>query len=180
MSRENIPDWKDMPDSISLASLAWEDIFIVAHDELGRTPTKQETVDMFDEISKSMINATQDDLPDQLQTLIPEIVAECLKSKPYDPHSMNNEQLVSKKYCHECQEIHETYWELNHCEKNPERIDVFTEEHGNDDTCEDGYCNPGSTQVGKEDINKSYINNHAVYERCVECHQYFDSAGPQK
>ena len=98
---------------------------------------------------------------------------------PYNPHSMNPDELASKKYCHQCKEIQETYWELTHCDKNPEGIDVFVGNHGNDDTCEDDYCHPESTQIEKEHITTSYIKEHAVYERCVQCHQYFDSAGPQ-
>ena len=96
-------------------------------------------------------------------------------TEPYNPEQMSDEQLTGKKYCHECHKIQETYWELNHCEKNPQGIDVFTGNHGNDDTCEDGYCNPGSDVVENENITIQYVKSHAVYERCVQCHQYFDS-----
>ena len=189
MSRDNIPDWEDMPDGVSLTSiLSWEDVYIKACEKMGRNPTRDEILDMFDEMASSMRNAVQDDIPAQLDTLISEIVTECLKSKPYNSYSMTDEELTFKKYCHECKEIQETYWELNHCEKNPEGIDVLTkgidiltaEQHGNDGTCEDGYCNPESTEVEKQGITVSYIKDHAVYERCVQCHQYFDSAGPQE
>ena len=184
----DIPDWKDMPDGVPLGTLLWEDVYIKACEEMGRNPTRDETLDMFEEMANSMSMLTQDDIPAQLDALISEIVIECLKSKPYNSYSMTDEELTFKKYCYECKEIQETYWELNHCEKNPEGIDVLTkgidiltaEQHGNDGTCEDGYCNPESTEVEKQGITVSYIKDHAVYERCVQCHQYFDSAGPQE
>lgn len=175
-----VPRWKDMPDALSLATLSWEDVYIKACKEMQRNPSREETLYMFDEMSSSMKNAVQDDMPaQQLDALISEIVTECLKSKPYAPHTMSKEELISKKYCHECKEIQETYWELNFCEKNPEGTDVLVEDHGNDNTCKDEYCNPESIPVEKESVSESYIKEHAVYERCVKCHQYFDSAGPQ-
>ncbi len=173
------PDWKDMPDGISLATLSWEDVYVKACKELERNPTREETLDMFDEMADSMRNTVQDDMPAQLEYMITEIVEECLKSKPYNAYVMTSEELTFKKYCHECKEVQETYWELNYCEKNPEGIDIFTE-HGNDETCEDEYCNPESTAVENKDITIPYIKSHAVHERCVQCHQYFDSAGPRE
>ncbi len=88
---------------------------------------------------------------------------------------MIDKELTGKKYCHECKETQETYWELNFCDKNPQGMDVFTGHHGNNDTCEDGYCNPESTPVESKDINNAFISNHAVHERCIKCHQYFNS-----
>ena len=172
------PDWKDMPDGVTLAILSWEDVYIKACEEMRRNPTRKETLEMFDDMAHSMRNAIQDDMPVQLDALISEIVADALKSKPYSQDSMSQDELTSKKYCHECHEIQDTYWELNHCEKNPEGIDLF-ENHGNDETCEDGYCSPESTVVESEYITVQYIKEHAVFEKCESCHQYFDSAGPQ-
>lgn len=187
MNQSKIPDWKDMPKSVTLATLSWEDVYLKACQELERTPTRKETVDMFNEMAHSMRNATQDDMPAQLDALIPEIVKESLKSNPYNAYALTAEQITSKKYCHECQEIQGIYWELNHCEKNPQGIDLFAD-HGNgnnnnngdDNTCEDRYCNPKSTVIEEQYITPQYIARHAVYERCVQCHQYLDSAGPQQ
>ena len=180
MSRGIIPDWSDMPEGMTLATLSWEDVFIKAQEELQRDPTREETLEMFDDMAHSMKHAVQDDMPSQLDALISEIVTECLKSSPYNQDALTDEQLTWKKYCHECHEIQETYWELNFCDKNPDGIDIDTPYHGNDDMCEDDYCNPDSVPVDDEKITKQYVKEHAVFERCVQCHQYFDSAGPQK
>ena len=91
-----IPNWSNMPDGMSLAILSWEDVYIKACDELERNPTRDEILEIFDDMSKSMRNITQDGMPAQLDALITEIVTECLKSKPYDPHSMTDEELTSK------------------------------------------------------------------------------------
>lgn len=179
MPRNNIPDWEDMPETVSLVSLSWEDVFMGAWDELQRDPTPQEVIAIFDKMSSSMKWAAEDAFSDQLHRTIPEIVVEYLKSKPYNQDGMTTEQLLHKKYCHECEEIQQTYWELNYCEKNPEGIDNFLGDHRNDG-CEDEYCNPKSDPVESDIITTSYIKEHAVFERCVKCHQYFDSEGPQR
>lgn len=180
MSREDIPDWKDMPEDIPISTLCWEDVYTFARDELERAPTQQEVQELFDDMSGKMTDAMGETFSDYLGTIADIAVEEMLKSKPYDQDKLTEGQLESKKFCHECDEIRQTYWELNFCDKNPKGIDVFTKEHGNDDTCEDGYCHPESVTVETEHITKQYVKEHAVYERCAQCHQYFDSAGPQK
>jgi len=174
MSREDIPDWKNMPDDIPISRLCWQDIYTFAYDKLERVPTQQEVKELFDAIIYRMTDTMGENFSDSLCIIADVAIAEMLKSKPYDQDRLTGDELTSKKYCHECEEIQETYWELNFCDKNPKGIDIQTN-HGNDDTCEDGYCNPESFIVESKDINDAFVKNHAVYERCVTCHQYFDS-----
>ena len=175
MSRADIPDWCDMPEDTPISTLCWQDVYTYAADELDRAPTKQEVRDLFDSTAERISDVTGESFSEDLMDVIYHTVSDLLKEKPYNPEQMNNEELTSKKYCHECIKVQETYWELNYCEKNPQGIDVFTGNHGNDNTCEDGYCNPESATIESKDITVQYIKEHAVYERCVTCHQYFDS-----
>ena len=184
MSRDNIPDWEDMPDGVSLATLSWEDVYIKACEWMGRNPTRDEIFDMFDEMASSMRNAVQDDMPAQLDTLISEIVTECLKSKKYHISIMSDEELASKKYCHKCQEVQETYWELSTCDKNLEGLSSEPKDHGNDEDgiimCSDAWCNPTLQTIETQLITKEFVHTHNMDEKCVECHHMLESAGPQE
>ena len=101
--------------------------------------------------------------------------------KLYNPHPATVAEITSRKYCHQCKADRDTYWEKSFCKKNPEGIDDITDslKHGNEDTCDEGYCSPDTCVIEKQDITPQYVREHAVYERCAKCHQYCDSAGPQ-
>jgi len=180
MSREDIPDWKDMPEDISISTLCWQDICTFAYNELERVPTQQEVKELFETITDRMTDVMGENFSDSLCIITDVAIEEMLKSKPYNQDRLTGDELTSKKYCHECEEIQDTYWELNFCDKNPQGIDVPTIQHGNDDTCEDGYCNPESFTVESKHITKQYVKEHAIFERCTQCHQYFDSATPNQ
>lgn len=175
MSKNEIPKWTDMPADISISTLCWKDVYTYAVDELERVPTQQEVRDLFESTAERISDVIGESFPEDLMNVMYYTILDLLKSKKYDVDKMSDAEIYSKKYCHECNEVQETYWEINYCEKNPKGIDVFTGEHGNDDTCEDGYCNPESDVVEDETITIQYVKNHAVYERCSKCHQYFDS-----
>ncbi len=174
---DRIPDWEDMPDGVSLVTLSWEDVYVKARKELLRNPTREETLKIFDDIAHPMSNAVQDDMPAHLDALIEEMVKECLKSKPYSIDSMSPEELVSRKYCHTCQDIQETYWELGVCEKNPEGL-CIPKDHGNDKDgiieCSDEWCNP-TQQTVETQITKEFVQSHNVDERCAQCHRMLES-----
>jgi len=162
MSRNEIPDWSDMPKDASISTLCWQDIYTFAADELERKPTRQEVINLFDTTTERISYVIGESFSEDLMDVIHHTVLDLLKSKRYNPEQMSDVQLTGKKYCHECMEIQVSYWELNHCKKNPKGIDVFAEEHGNNNTCEDGYCNPESITVEQKDITKQYIKEHAV------------------
>ena len=180
MPRDTIPDWKDMPEDVTLSTFTWHDLFIKACDGLGRDPTHSEIIELFDTVADRMSDGMGEQFSDTLDSIMGMELESMLEQKRYDVSSLCKAELTSKKYCHECNEVQKTYWELNHCKKNPKGIDLFScDEHGNDGTCEDAHCSPESTPVESKDINPKYLKEHSVYERCVQCHQYFDSAGPQ-
>ncbi len=90
--------------------------------------------------------------------------------------------IESQKFCPQCKKNVETYWELLFCDKNIEGLSENLGSHGNEidgtTTCEDDYCNPSETQVELSDdpIERAeYINTHEVFERCSNCHQFWES-----
>ena len=80
--------------------------------------------------------------------------------------------ICKKSYC--CKA--ELYYELWHCDKNPEgRTDIeFTKnyDHGNsiDDctTCEDDYCSPQITVIWEKPTDE-FIKTHEIHTRCSKC-----------
>lgn len=179
MDRDDVPDWKDMPRDTPIATLCWQDIYIFASDELGRNPTQEEVRELFEETDYTLSKVVGDSFSEDLMDVMSQVVFGMLKEKRYNADTMSDAEFACKKYCHECKLVCETYWEINYCSKNPQGIDIPKTEHGNDNTCEDGYCNPESMMVELENLTTPYIKEHAVYERCVKCHQYFDSATVQ-
>ncbi len=169
-----------MPEDISLQTLSWHDVFLRAHDELGRTPTRQEVLGMWDEIRDKMTDAAGDDFSAVLSAVLEDVIPGMMQRKQYSQDAMSKEELTSRKHCHRCQEMQDTYWELSYCNRNPHGLYAENPNHGNDNTCEDGYCSPESGTVERQDIDEEYVKKHTVSERCMECHQHFESAGPRK
>ena len=156
----------------------WEDVYKYAHNVLKRDPTQMETIQLFETIQRRMISLMGDVFPEHLEAITDTAVEEMLRARPYNPHSMTREMILTSKYCHECNEVQKSYWELNYCDKNPQGIDPMDWLHGNDDECSDEYCNPDSATVDVSEIDPEYVKGHAVHERCAVCHQYFDSSTP--
>ena len=181
MSREDIPEWDNMPESVPISSLSWEDIYPYAYDELGREPTESEIREIFDTVEKRMSNSIGEYFSENLETIMGLEIEEMLKKAKYDASKMTDEQLNSKKFCPNCDKVQDTYWEVHKCDKNPEGVYETTEimeEHGNVANgiveCSDEYCNPTDEVVDKP-VTREYVSSHTVEEKCGSCHSFLES-----
>ena len=174
-----IPQWQGMPKEIVMSSIRWEDVYKQTHEEIGREPTKEEITNILETIKGNR----QDD-----KERIPEMgvvedihhaVSVMLRSKSYNQDTMTDSELTANKYCHQCNKMRKTFWELAHCEKNPEGKNTLEIHHGNNEACDDVYCNPERRQVSGKQLTAEYVKTHQVSEKCTECGQYLESSSPQ-
>ena len=97
---------------------------------------------------------------------------------PYNQDTMTDSELTTNKYCHQCKGVRKTYWELAHCEKNPEGKNTPDAPHGNNETCDDRYCKPERRQVSGKQLTAEYVKTHQISEKCTACYQYLESSSP--
>ena len=81
MDNIEIPKWAGMAESVSMGSLSWEDVFFKVAEKSDRTPTREETTEMFDMMSRLMKNAVQDVMPDLMNDLIYDVIDSINKPK---------------------------------------------------------------------------------------------------
>lgn len=55
------PAWRGMPEPRSVIVLSWEDVWLKLHEALGRQPTKEEVVSLFEEVTHHMDDALIED-----------------------------------------------------------------------------------------------------------------------
>ncbi len=179
MPRDNIPDWKNMPEDTPLVTLCWQDIYAFACDELDRDPTQQEVLDLFEDTQGRMSDVVGESFSEDMMDVMSYVIPEMLKSKRYDIDTMSDAELRSRKYCHNCEEVHDTYWELATCEKNPEGLSSEPQDHGNDTDgiikCSDAWCNPTLQTIPSEQITKEFVHTHNADEKCAQCHHMLES-----
>lgn len=178
MVHGEIPQWIDMPEPVSVSTLSWEDTFYILQGELERDPTRKEVFEMFSNISRGMQKVGGDDFFTQLETIASIVLLDYQKEQPYNADKMNTEELLSNKYCHNCDRVSETYWDLASCNKNPDGLVSGLANHGNDSTCDDEYCSPNNSSANDHDINPEYIQKHCVEEKCMGCNSYMESSNP--
>ena len=165
--------------TIPIGLLTWKDLYFVAGFEMQRNLTKDETKRLFDATRKRLPWALKERFQEDFEGIVGMEVKSMLKEKIYVQESLKGEEITSKKYCHQCEEVQKTYWDLRYCDKNPEGIYENYLDHGNDNTCDDEYCNPESLEVDDEDLTAEYVREHAVAELCTVCGGYLESTGPQ-
>ena len=179
MPRDTIPDWKGMPEDVPIASLSWHDIYIYTCDELGRDPTESEVRELFETVTDRMSDSMGEPFSDTMDVIMSMEANSMLKEKKYDISAMNDTELKSKKYCHNCEEVHDTYWEIATCEKNPEGLSSEPQDHGNDTDgiikCSDAWCNPTLQTIPSEQITKEFVHTHNADEKCAQCHHMLES-----
>ena len=79
MSREDIPEWDNMPESVPISSLSWEDIYPDAYDKLGREPTESEIREIFDTVARRMSNSIGEYFFETLKDIIDLEILDILK-----------------------------------------------------------------------------------------------------
>ena len=91
MSSEDIPEWDNMPESVPISSLSWEDIYPYAYDKLGREPTESEIREIFDTIVDRMSDRIGEYFSETLQDIIDLEVPDILKKAENDVSKMTDE-----------------------------------------------------------------------------------------
>ena len=78
--------------------------------------------------------------------------------------------------CKQCLDNMGTYWELWVCDMNPTGSIPEPRPHGNDDCCEDNYCNPQTFNWDYKP-SKYQLENFELHERCNTCDTMIESLG---
>ena len=83
---------------------------------------------------------------------------------------MNEEIIKESIYesCDICGIITKNQWEIWFCNKNPDGI-INPKNHGNNDTCDDDYCQPDTIELDINDFRIIQSDIYEVHPRCIRC-----------